>query len=93
MLRKLSQRLSPRAATLAAGAVAAGGLAIAASQRSQISCSASDGVYVEMRSSIFVINGFYMAMREKYTKPTAQIYYYLVEWGDHAPLESPPAAR
>jgi hypothetical protein len=29
---------------------------------------------------IFVINGFYMAMREKFTKPSSQIYYYLVEW-------------
>jgi len=30
--------------------------------------------------SIFVINGFYMAMREKYTKSGSSIYYYLVEW-------------
>jgi len=29
---------------------------------------------------IFVINGFYMAMREKYTKSGSSIYYYLVEW-------------
>jgi nucleoside diphosphate kinase len=29
---------------------------------------------------IFVINGFYMAMREKYTKPGESIHYYLVEW-------------
>ena len=29
---------------------------------------------------IFVINGFYMAMREKYTKPGESISYYLVEW-------------
>jgi len=29
---------------------------------------------------IFVINGFYMAMREKYTTPGTSIYYYLVEW-------------
>jgi len=29
---------------------------------------------------IFVINGFYMAMREKYTKKGSSIYYYLVEW-------------
>ena len=28
----------------------------------------------------FVINGFYMAMREKFTRPGASIYYYLVEW-------------
>jgi len=43
-------------------------------------CQSKDGAYVEIRSSIFVINGFYMAMREKYTKPSASIYYYLVEW-------------
>mmetsp|Transcript_96926 Transcript_96926/g.167165 ORF Transcript_96926/g.167165 Transcript_96926/m.167165 type:complete len:432 (-) Transcript_96926:720-2015(-) len=29
---------------------------------------------------IYVINGFYMAMREKYTKPPASIHYFLVEW-------------
>ncbi|KAL1528534.1 hypothetical protein AB1Y20_009877 [Prymnesium parvum] len=34
----------------------------------------------EPDSHIFVINGFYMAMREKYTKPGASIHYYLVEW-------------
>jgi len=73
--------VSPRAATLAAGAVAGSAVAAAAAYPSALaSCAASDGVYVEMRSSIFVINGFYMAMREKYTKPSASIYYYLVEW-------------
>merc|ERR1712086_17393 len=34
----------------------------------------------EEKSYIYVINGFYMAMREKYTKPGASIHYYLVEW-------------
>lgn len=34
----------------------------------------------EPQGHIFVINGFYMAMREKYTKPGASIHYYLVEW-------------
>jgi len=29
---------------------------------------------------IFVINGFYMSMREKYTKRDVCVYYYLVEW-------------
>jgi len=29
---------------------------------------------------IFVINGFYMAMREKFTVPSASLYYYVVEW-------------
>jgi hypothetical protein len=34
----------------------------------------------EPAEHIFVINGFYMAMREKFTKPGSQIYWYLVEW-------------
>ena len=34
----------------------------------------------EPDAHIFVINGFYMAMREKYTKPGESISYYLVEW-------------
>lgn len=34
----------------------------------------------EKESDIYIINGFYMAMREKYTKPGTSIYYYLVEW-------------
>jgi nucleoside diphosphate kinase len=29
---------------------------------------------------IFVINGFYMSMREKYTKKDVCVHYYLVEW-------------
>jgi len=29
---------------------------------------------------IYVINGFYMSMREKYTKKGTSIYYYCVEW-------------
>jgi len=34
----------------------------------------------------FVINGFYMSMREKYTKASAKIHYYVVEWdGDQLP--------
>jgi len=31
-------------------------------------------------TSIYVINGFYMAMREKYTAEGTCIYYYCVEW-------------
>lgn len=37
-------------------------------------------VLAKENENIFVINGFYMAMREKYTKPGESIYYYLVEW-------------
>ena len=29
---------------------------------------------------IFVVNGFYAAMRARYTTPGAAIYYYSVEW-------------
>ena len=32
------------------------------------------------KEPIFVINGFYMSMREKYTKPPAQIHYFTTEW-------------
>ena len=38
------------------------------------------GRAAEPDAHIFVINGFYMAMREKYTKPGESISYYLVEW-------------
>merc|ERR1719409_62724 len=62
---------------IGASALAAGGAALCYGREKRAEC---DGVYVEMRSSIFVINGFYMAMREKYTDPKASIYYYLVEW-------------
>lgn len=30
--------------------------------------------------SIYVINGFYAAMRDKYTEPGSSIYYYVVQW-------------
>jgi nucleoside diphosphate kinase len=33
-------------------------------------------------SGVYVINGFYMAMREKYTKDGASIHYALVEWDE-----------
>eukprot|EP00992_Anisonema_acinus_P001651 TRINITY_DN10518_c0_g1_i1.p1 TRINITY_DN10518_c0_g1~~TRINITY_DN10518_c0_g1_i1.p1 ORF type:complete len:317 (-),score=102.35 TRINITY_DN10518_c0_g1_i1:264-1214(-) len=33
-----------------------------------------------MAEPIFVINGFYMSMREKYTKDGASIHYLVVEW-------------
>ena len=31
-------------------------------------------------SLLFLMNGFYMAMRGKFTDPSATIHYYLVEW-------------
>jgi nucleoside diphosphate kinase len=37
-------------------------------------------INAQANDHIFVINGFYMAMREKYTKSGESIYYYLVEW-------------
>jgi hypothetical protein len=64
----IKQLLRTGAAKRAAGALAAGGVAaFLASDATHC----EEGVYVEMRSSIFVINGFYMAMREKYTSPKA----------------------
>jgi len=57
----------------ATGVLTAGGLGLAYANTAPASCDAD-------AKSIFVINGFYMAMREKYTKPSASIYYYLVEW-------------
>lgn len=33
-----------------------------------------------MSKEAFVINGFYMSMREKYTKASSKIHYYVVEW-------------
>ena len=54
----------------------AGGIALAGAALSQ----ATPVQAAEKDADIFVINGFYMAMREKYTKPGTSIYYYLVEW-------------
>jgi len=34
----------------------------------------------KVQQPIYVINGFYMAMREKYTKPPASIHYFVTEW-------------
>eukprot|EP00967_Tisochrysis_lutea_P101379 scaffold152075_cov31-Tisochrysis_lutea.AAC.1 len=78
--RAFSGRCTRLAAGVAATGLASASVAIASSNAHCETGAASDGVYVEMRSSIFVINGFYMAMREKFTKPDASIYYYLVEW-------------
>jgi len=38
------------------------------------------GFYCGQIDGIFVINGFYMAMRGKFTEPGTSIYYYVVEW-------------
>ena len=41
-----------------------------------------------MVKEAFVINGFYMSMREKFTKADAKIHYYVVEWdGDKVSWE------
>lgn len=63
-----------REVTAVAAAAAA---AAAAYAMSPANC---ENAYIEVRKSIFVINGFYMAMREKYTKPGEKIHYFLVEW-------------
>lgn len=38
------------------------------------------GFYCGQVDGIFIINGFYMSMRGKFTAPSASIHYYLVEW-------------
>jgi len=53
----------------------AGGVALSAYVAHQ-----THTVHAAEPEHIFVINGFYMAMREKFTKPGSSIYYYLVEW-------------
>merc|ERR1711972_284738 len=37
-------------------------------------------VIVEGKDPIYVLNGFFMAMRSKFTKKGTSIYYYSVEW-------------
>lgn len=39
------------------------------------------GFYIGKIESIYVVNGFYMNMRDTFTTPGAAINYYLVEWG------------
>merc|ERR1719478_1684119 len=68
------RQFASRSASLKYAALA-GGVALSAYVANQSVVKAE-----EKESSIFVINGFYMAMREKYTKPGTSIYYYLVEW-------------
>ena len=68
MFRRLASRGPVKAAAFA------GGVALSAYVLNSAPIKAAE------EPSIFVINGFYMAMREKYTKPGTSIYYYLVEW-------------
>jgi len=56
-------------------AVAGAGVALGA-----YALSMQSAVQAKEEEHIYVINGFYMAMREKYTKPGESIYYYLLEW-------------
>ena len=62
-----------------AHAAVAGGIALSA-YAMHISQRPIHALEQPAEGHIFVINGFYMAMREKYTKKGASIYYYLVEW-------------
>eukprot|EP00439_Symbiodinium_sp_Y106_P073932 s989_g14.t1 len=41
-------------------------------------------VEVEGKEPVYIFNGFFMAMRSKFTAPSAEIYYYLVEWDANA---------
>jgi len=71
MMGSALRRLAPSRAHLAV----AGGIALSAYVLQQ-----QYPVKAAEPEAIFVINGFYMAMREKYTTPGTSIYYYLVEW-------------
>ena len=68
MFRRLASRGSVKAVAFA------GGVALSAYMLNSAALQAAE------EPSIFVINGFYMAMRETFTQPTAAIYYYCVEW-------------
>merc|ERR1719331_3634295 len=70
----MMRQFASRSASLKYAALA-GGVALSAYVANQSVVKAE-----EKESSIYVINGFYMAMREKYTTPGTSIYYYLVEW-------------
>merc|ERR1719188_1643991 len=37
-------------------------------------------VEVEGKEPVYIFNGFFMAMRSKFTQPGTEIYYYSVEW-------------
>merc|ERR1711912_108342 len=37
-------------------------------------------VEVDGKDPLYIFNGFFMAMRSKFTKPGTQFYYYVVEW-------------
>ena len=73
MFRRLASRGTVKAAAFA------GGVALSAYVLNSAAVQAAE------EPSIFVINGFYMAMREKFTKPGTSIYYYLVEWDPATP--------
>jgi len=38
------------------------------------------GFYCGKIDSLFVVNGFYMAMRDAYTRPGKSVHWYVVEW-------------
>lgn len=40
------------------------------------------GLYCGKIDSLFVINGFYMAMRDAYTRPGRSVQWYVAEWKD-----------
>merc|ERR1712194_622395 len=37
-------------------------------------------IEIEGKDPVYIFNGFFMAMRSKFTNPGSQIYYYSVEW-------------
>ncbi|CAE7455560.1 unnamed protein product, partial [Symbiodinium pilosum] len=41
-------------------------------------------VEIEGKEPVYIFNGFFMAMRSKFTVPSAEIYYFSVEWDANA---------
>ena len=44
--------------------------------------SLADALFCFKFQDTYVINGFYMSMREKYVAKGASIYYFTVEWDE-----------
>jgi len=43
-------------------------------------CGLCKGKVGDEEKELYIMNGFFMAMRSKFTKPESEIYYYNVEW-------------
>merc|ERR1719201_3123404 len=41
-------------------------------------------IELEGKEPLYIFNGFFMAMRSKFTAPGLSIYYYVVEWTENS---------